>query len=307
MSLTLKFSLFMATLVFATLSTVTIALAWLRIQQIEDELGDKSLISSELLAKEFSDSFADYYFYQYDTYRDFVKRKMDKNEDVVHFVMYSASGEVLFDTEYLGDPQGSRPREVKKVVDQSLLDTITSKQQRQKIEMHNGVREIQVFQPYIDKFDVYRNMFEFHYSTKAVQEAIKDTVIFYALFLTLFTALSVGTTVILVNQITKPVKTLTNAALKFASGVIDYPLESESKDEIGTLARAFKQMAIDLSLSRSKLQEQNQNLEQEVEKRTKELREQLIEMERLQKLTVDRELKMVEMKKQVQELQEKAS
>lgn len=50
------------------------------------------------------------------------------------------------------------------------------------------------------------------------------------------------------------------------------------------------------------LQELAESLEHKVEKRTKELKERISELERIHRLTVDRELKMIELKEQIAKL-----
>jgi guanylate kinase len=51
------------------------------------------------------------------------------------------------------------------------------------------------------------------------------------------------------------------------------------------------------------LQKQSKELEKVVKSRTTELEEKVNELERFQKLTVDRELKMVELKNRIRELE----
>lgn len=53
------------------------------------------------------------------------------------------------------------------------------------------------------------------------------------------------------------------------------------------------------------LRELAERREEEIKKRTKELRERVGELEKFQKLTVGRELKMIELKKKIKELEEK--
>ncbi len=74
--------------------------------------------------------------------------------------------------------------------------------------------------------------------------------------------------------------------------VANYP-----KDEIGELARRFDAMA-------AKLRESHQDLERKIEERTAELNRNLVEMERVNKLMVGRELRMQELKREIARLRD---
>ena len=51
-------------------------------------------------------------------------------------------------------------------------------------------------------------------------------------------------------------------------------------------------------------EEEKKSLEQKVKRRTKELQEKIEELERFQKFAVGRELKMIELKKELEKLKE---
>lgn len=68
-----------------------------------------------------------------------------------------------------------------------------------------------------------------------------------------------------------------------------------SQDEIGTLARSFNTMM-------TKLKQLYSTLEEKVHDKTKELAEKLDELEKLNKLMVGRELRMIELKKEIKKL-----
>jgi flagellar hook-associated protein FlgK len=63
-------------------------------------------------------------------------------------------------------------------------------------------------------------------------------------------------------------------------------------------------MTEDLEKSRKALEEYSKTLEQKVEQRTGELNSKLEELERMNKLMIGRELKMVEMKKEIEALKQ---
>lgn len=100
------------------------------------------------------------------------------------------------------------------------------------------------------------------------------------------------------KSISLPVKKLQESAKKISEGLLDEHIELKGRDEIGELARSFEHMRQEVKNSKS-------HLEEKVAQRTKELNEKVEELERFNKLTVDRELKMIELKKRIEELEKK--
>ena len=76
-------------------------------------------------------------------------------------------------------------------------------------------------------------------SNTLAQSALSQTL----LFLGLLVILGIGAALFLSNRITRPIKDLRKATTAFSYGVFDYPLQSQSKDEIGILTSAFRRMA----------------------------------------------------------------
>jgi len=107
------------------------------------------------------------------------------------------------------------------------------------------------------------------------------------------------------RSITKPLSSLTKGTEIIGKGNLKHKIEVKSEDEIGQLANAFNKMTADLILSRKELEHYSKNLEKEVAERTKELQSKMKEVERFNKLAVDRELKMLELKKRTKELEKK--
>jgi len=124
------------------------------------------------------------------------------------------------------------------------------------------------------------------------------------------------------KKITNPLKMLANDLEVFGKGNLDYRIKIKTGDEIEGVAESFNKMAGYLQNSRQELeesknvlevrvkartrelQELNKNLEGKVRERTKELQKRLDELERFHRLTVGRELKMIELKKELRVKQE---
>ena len=110
----------------------------------------------------------------------------------------------------------------------------------------------------------------------------------------------------LAKSLTKPLRHLTEGVNSISKGNLDYIIEVKCEDEIGQLAIAFNEMTKDLKEYRTnKLEEYNRELERKIEERTEELQARVDELERFHRLTVGRELKMMELKKRIKELEGK--
>jgi nitrate/nitrite-specific signal transduction histidine kinase len=102
--------------------------------------------------------------------------------------------------------------------------------------------------------------------------------------------------------ISRPILQLKNAANKISQGDFEVDLDIGRKDELGELSEAFLFMIKRVRADQEKLAESNRNLAGEVKKRTQKLEDQLVELQKWQKLMVGRELRMMELKKQLKNL-----
>lgn len=123
----------------------------------------------------------------------------------------------------------------------------------------------------------------------------------------------------LAKSITKPIDLLVEGVKRIGQGNLDFKIKVTTNDELEKLSSAFNEMAKNLSISRRtieeakdtleikvkartrELQELTKNLEEKVGERTKELQNRLSELERFHRLTVGRELKMIELKKRIKD------
>ncbi len=120
---------------------------------------------------------------------------------------------------------------------------------------------------------------EFEFSRdKAEQTAQQAKQINIILFL-----VALGSALLLGNLVSKAVMrqltTLTQATKAIGAGELDTRVQVQSRDEIGELANAFNDMAVDLSSSRAALSEAHDALEHRVEERTTELQRAHQELE----------------------------
>ncbi len=129
----------------------------------------------------------------------------------------------------------------------------------------------------------------------------------------------------LIKRLAGPIELFIKGTREVAKGNLDYQFNIKTGDEIEQLAGSFNQMIKSLKESHQQLkqakdvlevkikartkelEEQAEGLDEQVKKRTKELQERIDEMERLHRLTVDRELRMVELKQKIRELEKQAN
>ncbi|MDH5259617.1 MAG: ATP-binding protein, partial [Gammaproteobacteria bacterium] len=99
---------------------------------------------------------------------------------------------------------------------------------------------------------------------------LKDTVM-WAVLLALLTSLLAG--FILTNSL-RPLKRLATAMTNLSTGKdVDFHLPTFQQDEVGLLSRNFVQMAGEINKAKNELEKSNQQLEDRVEIRTRELKE----------------------------------
>lgn len=140
-------------------------------------------------------------------------------------------------------------------------------------------------------------------------------IIFFILIL-----LCLLTSILLVQSLRQPIKRVIKGVQEAAKGNFDFKVEIISKDELGELAKNFNNMVQQLKQTRAaseetkaaleikllartkELEELAESREDIIEKRTKELLERLEELEKFHRLAVGRELKMIELKKELKEL-----
>jgi signal transduction histidine kinase len=83
------------------------------------------------------------------------------------------------------------------------------------------------------------------------------------------------------KSVVNPIRQLTRAAQRIASGALDEPVDTVSTDEIGLLSQSFERMRVKLAASLRNIRRHNLKLEKRVVERTRELqhnREQLAKL-----------------------------
>lgn len=140
--------------------------------------------------------------------------------------------------------------------------------------------------------------------------------LFIIIVLTLFSS------VLMARNFTRPLRNLIKGTKEVTKGNLDCVINVETRDELGELAKHFNMMTRQLKKANlafeevkaaleirveartRELKELAENLEDQIRERTGDLQKRVLELERLHKLTVGRELKMIELKKEIKKLKE---
>lgn len=133
---------------------------------------------------------------------------------------------------------------------------------------------------------------------------------------TIFTAL-------FANKIMKPLKNLLEAIRQIKKGNLNVKIKLITKDEIGDIAQEFNDtierlkkmkealedekivLEIRVKARTRELRELAQVLDEKVKERTKELQARIDQLERFHRLTIGREMKMIDLKKELERMHRK--
>ncbi|NIR68055.1 MAG: HAMP domain-containing protein [candidate division Zixibacteria bacterium] len=126
------------------------------------------------------------------------------------------------------------------------------------------------------------------FSASSIETASRQILFGTLLFGAFFVAMiSVFLCIILYKLVSKPVALIEEGMKRVARGDFDHPIQVDSADEMGILASTFNAMASDISRYEQKLKNWAEELQREVDKKTKEIveaQEQLVNAEKLASL-----------------------
>ncbi len=127
------------------------------------------------------------------------------------------------------------------------------------------------------------------------------------------TAISLLASTLVSRSITRPILMLRDATGRAVSERKPIKVRVRSRDETGELARTFNSMLDEIKRYKSEIGEHERELEKQVRERTKELEsskrkleEKVEELEKLNRMSTGRELRMIELKKRIRELEKGA-
>ncbi|HSA83344.1 MAG TPA: ATP-binding protein [Patescibacteria group bacterium] len=235
-------------------------LVYRSITQLETDLKSRDVLISENLLPKLLDDLGDYYVYQYANYVSSVKKRLTEHPDLLSFRILNIDSQVIFETSEI-ETGKTAPSEPKVINDPAITQVIKTKETFQDVIVVNNERQIRIIAPYIDNFGTFRNLVEFRYSLREINEAITEIIISFILFLVTFTIIGVIMSIFFVNIITRPLIQLTTIAGKIAAGDLSQKANNNTQDEVGVLADAFNQMVTTLKQKIDQLHDEGIKLE----------------------------------------------
>ncbi len=139
------------------------------------------------------------------------------------------------------------------------------------------------------------------YSKEEIDNAINKTVSSVAISIILPALIGLLIAILISREIIKPLKKLERISRKVSKGDLNVKIDIRSKDEIGSLAKAFNKMIKNLKRSAKKIEDYSSSLEIKVAQRTKSLEEKEQELANMNRILKQKNKKLKELDKQKDE------
>ncbi len=283
----------------------TIILSFVIIQEtrsVEKAIVERTKVLAETLAKTIEVSYLDF------TWPFETLKKISDSETTLFLWIVKPNGEI-----FLADD----PRLLGKKIEDPFLGTEVIRVKDINYQGEKGkliVHPLQI-EPKEKPWSLYLAV-----SLKPVKLARIEILLRGVIMFVLTIALTIIISFYFAKKITQPLEQLRKGAEIIGKGNFEHRIKIKTGDEIEELGRTLNQMAEDLRQSRAALEESEtvlkikvkartreleelaQSLEDKVKERTKELQERVNELERFHRLTVGRELKMIELKQEIKRL-----
>jgi len=223
-------------------------------------------------------------------------KQIDESENILFWWIVKPDGTIYLanNVEMWGKKVGKPPPDI----DEPVINDVFYKKMGERIKLI--IHPLDIKEESGEQWMLYMGV-----SLKSVVAARNDVIITSIGFFIIVIIVASLLSFYLAKSLTKPLRDLTEGVNAISKGNLDHIIEVKSEDEIGELTVAFNKMTNDLKEYRAKLEESRSILERKVEERTKELQSRVDELERFHRLTVGRELRMIELKKRIKELEEK--
>jgi methyl-accepting chemotaxis protein len=324
-SLVFKIIFFGVILVFISLLTFSSIFLISQHKKLSEQIVDKGLIFAEFSAKPIYNDYVNFYTQSsntgFSTFKERTEDKMKRNEDVIYLSLVSRNGRILFNSKDLEKGEYYTGN-VRNISDPKTLEMLKSTEIDYREIEYEGERAIEIVMPIEelsgDHVFSMRYIVSFESFSQQMFVMYRDIGISFLIVFILVTLISIP----FYSNITKPINKLTNLTKKIREGdlAVKADFVNSGSDEIGELAENFNVMVDELRQSKEKGVEEQKRVEEELKRRVKEIQDEKErlkeenkeigdklskleiknkELEKTNKFMVDRELKMVELKKKL--------
>jgi len=280
-------------------------------RRLRDGINDEVKAFAVLSTRSLVEVYEEYYLSGFRKFKEIVEDTVKWSRGIARVRLVDMMGRVRFDTEDL------TRKEIKdlETIDPFLLEEVRKlepsyihyKDSQGKIFSSDQPPSVinEIVYPFVDEWGRHQYSIVYSVSYETVQKEIQWDIVRAILFTLLLIAIAVNAVNFLTIKIIKPLLNLEEGARIVGGGNLDYKLEIKTEDEVGEVAREFNKMTEKLKESRKGLEEAKESLEIKVKERTKELQKRVDELERFHRVTVRREMKMIELKKEIESLKKK--
>lgn len=333
-SLKIKINFFILTLVFISFVVFSLTFIFSERKNLQEDIVKSGEMFASFSSKIIYDNYVRYYTHntlgEFEEFKKNIKEILDNNTDVVGVKLVGVNGKILFDSSEisLGKYQGLD----RIIEDRDLLDLIRKNEISNVTISENKKNFTEIINPiFLQSGGSHIFSTIYVISQDSLSQRMREVylqILYVAIPIFIIIAIL---TILFVSRLLKPIKNLTKVAEKVRSGDLDIKVDVSSRDEIGVLSRVFGEMVLKIKESQSILEKKvkdrteelekergnlesrvkertleleslKDNLEDLVKERTEKLNDKLSELERINKLMVNRELKMIELKKEIEGL-----
>jgi len=265
-------------------------------KRLREGINHEAEAFSSLSTRSFVEVYERYYISGFHKFKEIVEDTFKLSRGISRIRLVDMEGRVRFDTKDLKREELNELETIKP----SLLGKARKLEPSfiYKNEKKNIFEEI--IYPFVDEWGRHEYSMIYSVSYEVVGQEVYESIIRTVLLTLLLVVLSVSIGNFLVIQMTKPLLELQEGAKIIGDGNLDYKLKIKTEDEIGKVAHEFNRMTKKLKESRREIEKAKKLLEEQVKERTKELQKRVDELERFHKLTVGREKRMMELKKEIE-------
>jgi methyl-accepting chemotaxis protein len=309
LQLTLKISLYTSLVMVISLLIFALVFDFSERTKVSNDILREGKVFAQFTALSIYQNYTQFYtrpsLTDFESFKARVERQLSLNPDVRQVTLVGINGRILFDSDEFSNGKYQK-EEVRQLSDPSTLNDLKKEEVvSREVLNEKGEREIEIIVPVQETEGSHVVSMRYFLTYHTLQERMKQVYQQIVVTVTPLIIFSVILSIPFAVAIVNPIKALTQATEKIRKGNLDVKIKVGTTDEIGQLASSFNLMAEELKKSRGEIEKYNRTLEGKIADRTQELKQKIEDLERLQHMMIGRELKMVELKKELQDLKKK--